>query len=186
MSVTSLMTCHWIWTMPMMLHSEATNFPPVFCATKPPVVGKDGRHVSFAASTFPLTGHTRTDAKPWSSSFWRSWRATLWTNTTVKHDMRRCCAIRQKLKSRHVSKSRAQALRMAPSPSAKQTVTLLWKDFMPRILLWRHPAMAFDKSQGNKLPTTCRGCTFLSLLHRNQNPWKSNLYPKWWVVVVLS
>ena len=62
--------CHITHDMPlnlddaMMLHSEATNFPPVFCATKPPVVGKDGRHVSFAASTFPLTGHTRTDAKP--------------------------------------------------------------------------------------------------------------------------
>ena len=90
--------------------------------------------------------------------------------------MWRCCAIKQKLKSRHVSKSRAQALRMAPSPSAKQTVTLLWKDFM-RIFLWRHPAVTFDKSQGNKLPTTCRGCTFLSLLHSNQNPLKNNLYP---------
>ena len=47
----------------MMLHSEATNFPPVFCATKPPVVGKDGRHVGFAASTFPLTGHARTECE---------------------------------------------------------------------------------------------------------------------------
>ena len=60
----------------MMLHSEATNFPPVFCATKPPVVGKDGRHVGFAASTFPLTGHTRTDAKPWGLLGWRNWRST--------------------------------------------------------------------------------------------------------------
>lgn len=166
--------CHITHDMPlnlddaMMLHSEETNFPPVFCATKPPVVGKDGRHVSFAASTFPLTGHTRTYAKPWGLLGWRSWRSTLWTNPRVKQDMWRCCAIRQKLKSRHVSKSRAQALRMAPSPSAKQTVTLVWKDFI-RIFLWRHPAVTFDKSQGNKLPTTCRGCTFLSLLHRNQN-----------------